>query len=355
MAALKVGIIGAGNRSVGGIVPFLNEMEELELVAVADESNDRLELARRASRGSLRAFSDYRELVESDDVEAVIVATPSLLHADACIAALRAGKPVYCEKPVATTIPECDRIVAESARTGVPVMVGLQLRYAELYRRIEELVAAGAIGPLRMMWCKEFREPFRPGWREWRLAAASSGGSLLEKNCHHFDLFAWFAAAPTVRVAGFGGSDSIYRETDIVDNAWVISEHANGVKASLGLCLFSPFGNDLEIGLVGDRGKLESYFRRGELVVQRVDRDERTSYRISAEMSHLGHCGAEVGALRAFAEMVAGGKAPMTGLAAGRESMLVSLAAELALSERRVVEVAELDTASRPSALAVGG
>jgi predicted dehydrogenase len=156
---------------------------------------------------------------------------------------------------------------------------GLELRYSDLYRKVAKLIHGGEIGRLRMLFCKEFRGPMLPGSGGWRGDPERTGGTLLEKNCHHFDLFNWFAGSEPVRVAAMGGSDA--SPNGQVDNAWVTVEYANGVRACLGLCLFSPFGNDLEVSAIGDEGKLESFAFDQVIQQWAADRPDKALYHVA--------------------------------------------------------------------------
>ena len=172
------------------------------------------------------------------------------------LAALDAGLHVLCEKPLAPTLADIDRIGVAVARAGKVFQVGMELRYAPLFQGLHDMVASGRIGTPKMLWCHEFRPPFKPGVGGWRLTEAGSGGTLLEKNCHHFDLFNWLSNALLIRVMAMGSHDTIYADRDIHDRAWVMVEYANGVQASLGLALFFDRQEQLELGVLGSGGKL---------------------------------------------------------------------------------------------------
>ena len=147
-------------------------------------------------------------------------------------------------------------------------------------------IAHGDLGCPVMMWAHEFRAAF---YTPWRYDVAISGGTLVEKCCHHFDLFHWMLGSPVNRLVGFGGQAAIRAGTDVetivgtvlrvpdtrlLDHAWVLTDHANGTRASLGLSLFSPHGpygktdadlEGLEVGVIGDARKLIAHVRRNEV------------------------------------------------------------------------------------------
>jgi len=251
------GIVGVGSISLRAHIPALSMMDDVDIVALCNPSRGKLEQGAALCRRVPTMLEDYRDLIAMPDVDVVVVASPNDTHREITLAALAAGKHVLCEKPMATTLDDCLAVRQAAEGYGHILQYGLELRYAELYRRMAQIIQEGQIGRLRMLFCKEFRGPMLPGSGGWRSDRSRSGGVLLEKNCHHFDLFNWFAQSEPVRVAAMGGSDVL--QDGQVDNAWVTVEYANGVRACLGVCLFSPFGNDLEVSAVGDRGKLESF------------------------------------------------------------------------------------------------
>ncbi|MCC2687052.1 MAG: gfo/Idh/MocA family oxidoreductase [Paenibacillaceae bacterium] len=352
MRKMNLGIIGTGNRG-RLLARSAQRIEGVNMIAAADPYEDNLLKCKSELHDGLRTMSDYHELLAMDDVDGVIIATPNATHTAVALDVLAAGKPIYLEKPMATTVNDCERIMEAAEKTGVPLMVGLQLRYSGVFRKVKELIDQGKIGQVRMIWCKEFRQPFIPGAGEWRLSQEASGGSLVEKNCHHFDLFNWFAQSNPVKVAAFGGGDVIYKGGEIVDNAWTIIEYENGVRANLGLCMFHKSKHDLEIGVIGDEGLIESFFKRSEIVVHRHGVAEPEVYNVKP-LNNSGHGGTDFPAMEAFVGMVRGrsGGTAGTGAADGTngaadlqaalDSVAIGIAAERAIAEGRVIELSDL-------------
>ena len=226
--------------------------------------------------GDARLYRDWARVLDDEAVEAVIVALPNYLHAVAAIAALRRGKHVLLEKPVALTVADCAQLAAAERESGAIVQVGLELRYATVARHLHAAIDGGAIGAPRLAWCHEFRVPFRQKVDDWILAPERSGGTFVEKNCHHFDLLSWFLGSEPARVAAFGGGDVVYRELPgMVDNAWVIVDHDGGQRASLGVSMFSAF-HRLEFGVLGEAGLLTADFVTREVTLTRPDGGKET-------------------------------------------------------------------------------
>ena len=189
---------------------------------------------------SLDAFLDDGEY------DAVVVASPNDSHADAVIPLLERGVDVLCEKPLANTLPAHDRLIAAEADSDALLYVGFQRRVAPFYRRIKSLIDDGRIGRLGMASHVDVRDPFQMprGARSegYRFSQERSGGALLEKNSHDFDLFNWYSDADPRLVTSFGGQHVFTEGTDIVDQAVVSIEYEGGLVASLELCLYNGVG-----------------------------------------------------------------------------------------------------------------
>ena len=137
---------------------------------------------------------DYRELLARPDVDAVDVVVPNILHAEVGVAALEAGKDVLLEKPLASTLEGCDRLIAAARRTGRILTVGHELRLSDQWGAIKALIDAGDLGDISSAVMNLFRFPYRPGSGGWRYEARQIGSWILEELVHHFDLLLWYFA-----------------------------------------------------------------------------------------------------------------------------------------------------------------
>jgi len=149
----------------------------------------------------------YRGLLERADIDAVAVAVPNHLHAEVGVAALKAGKDVLMEKPMATTVEGCDALI-EAARAGGRVLtIGHELRLSSQYGGIKRCIDAGDIGAPHYAGFSLFRFPFRRGSQGWRYDAGRVGSWILEEPVHAFDLAMWYfeRVGDPVSVQAFGG------------------------------------------------------------------------------------------------------------------------------------------------------
>ena len=268
---LRWGIIGTGTRGGGTHVPVLKSAPGSELVALCDTSEERLTAASTRHGKKVATYSDYQKLLADAHVNAVVIATPNLMHREMLQAALQAGKHVLCEKPAGISPADAVEIkrLADTAKTVV--MFGMQYRNHARQHKIIELIAAGRIGKPRYIiqnvsrgdwntsknvW--QYSDPKVNGGTagNWRFSHAASGGTLNEFSCHYFDLVHWVAGAIPQRVSCDGGI-SVYKDgRNTWDHATVTMTYPGELKAVHSLCLFGPSRNTLQV--FGEEGSLET-------------------------------------------------------------------------------------------------
>jgi predicted dehydrogenase len=211
MKRVRTAIAGCGK--VGHIhAAALATLPEAELVAVCD--NDGARAAAFGTRYGARPFEDVADMVKAASVEAVIVCTPHPLHAAPSVAAMEAGANVLVEKPLAASLPDCDRMIEAAARCNVKLGVVSQRRFFEPVARMKAAIAAGRIGVpvlgsvVMLSWRDEayYRsDPWRGKW------ATEGGGVLINQSPHHLDLLQWMMGPveeitqPSVRGGGRHG------------------------------------------------------------------------------------------------------------------------------------------------------
>lgn len=164
-----------------------------ELAAIACASEATVATARQAFP-HVPILIGYEHLLARPDIDAVVVSVPNHLHAEIGVAALTAGRDVLLEKPMATTLEDCDRLIAAARTSGRVLSVGHELRLSAQYGRVKELIEAGAIGAPRYLSFSLFRFPFRPGSGGWRYDPARVGSWILEEPVHFFDFTMWYFA-----------------------------------------------------------------------------------------------------------------------------------------------------------------
>lgn len=235
---LGIGVVGCGvmGRS---LVQGLAGIEEARLVAVADVKEEAIQellahwTAEMEKRGTpidpkeVRTYSTAQELVQDEGVEAVLIATPGFLHREAAEAAARAKKHIFSEKPLATTVADCDAMLQAAEKVGVVLMVGQVCRFHAVHRKVKELVAEGAIGEPICLTVHRLGGRWGGVWRQsWRMRRALCGGALMEVNAHELDWARWVMGE--VRRVFAMGRNFINLEQDYPDVALVTLEFVSG-------------------------------------------------------------------------------------------------------------------------------
>ncbi len=229
MAKIGVGIVGCGGMGAS-LARGLGELEAAEIAGCYDAVAEKAqELA--AATGS-RAFATYEEMLADGAVEAVAVASPQFAHAECTVAAARAGKHVFCEKPMATTLDECDAMIAACREAGVTLMIGQVCRYHAVHGKVRELVASGEFGKPICMIVRRIGGPWGGAYdQHWRLKRELSGGNLMEIHAHEID-FMRFVCGDVAQVYAAGGT-YVDRRLDYPDLALVVMHFASGAKGFL--------------------------------------------------------------------------------------------------------------------------
>jgi len=365
MSKIRIAMIGVGDMGTGHCLGFDN-VPNCEITWICDPHEPNVSRALRYVRNNKPSVcKDYRELLEKDDVDAVVISVPNYLHREVAVPFLEKGKDVFLEKPVASTLRDCDAILEAARKSGSILQIGLVYRYSNLYRRMYKEIQSGRFEQVTMLWCKEFRDPFPPV--DWFYDHTKSGGALVEKNCHHFDIFNWMANSKPVRVFASGGQHVIKNGTErvitnsythyppkvigtssIVDHAWVIVEYESGCKANLGLCMYLQPRNcsddGLEIGVIGSSGvhmvakndKSIGIFGGRDYTKEYLDID------VTSDSIGNGHTGGQT-QRHEFIDCVLHRRQPFATGDVGRSALLVALAAEKSIREERYVYLSELE------------
>jgi len=355
--AVRYGIIGTGMM---GLEHYRNlEQVEGAVVTAMADPDEGSRRAAAAAGGSAAGpapaiFADHRELLASGLCDAVVVASPNMTHAAILSDVLDSGAHVLVEKPLCTTVEDCRRVAAASRGYPGVIWVGLEYRYIPPVARLIDHVRQGAVGRVRMVAIREHRFPFLPKVGDWNRFNRNTGGTLVEKCCHFFDLMNLVVGGEPRRVMASGGQDVNHLDEryggevpDILDNALVIVEYDGGERASLDLCMFAEASrNQEELSVVGDEGKVEAFVPSGTV---RIGRRDRGPWGVTEEpatdgrVRHEGfHHGASYLEHLDFLDAVRRGGAATVSVADGLRSVAMGVAAQRSIVEGRVVEMAEV-------------
>lgn len=365
MDDLRLGIIGAGARH-SITIPAHRPGKGSRIVAAADTNPAALEAARAHFGSGLATTADYREVLARTDVDAVFVVTPDFLHEEQAVAALEAGKDVFCEKPMAITIAGCDRMLATAQRTGRKLFIGHNMRYMDFTRQMKEIIDRGDIGEVKAVWVRHFISYGGDAYfKDWHSERKHSTGLLLQKGAHDLDIIHWLAGAPSRRVSAFG-SLSVYDQAakrtaedgpyvrgfvpenwpplaqrgmspviDVEDQSVVNMILANGVIATYQQCHFTPDACR-NYTVIGTKGRLENYGDFGNectinVWTRRSDGFHRPDAVYSMPSRVGGHGGADTRISLEFVEFVRNGGRTYASAVAARDSVAVGCQATASL------------------------
>jgi len=207
----------------------------------------------------------YRDLSEAclhDAVDAIVIATPNHTHRDVLHAVAESGKPLLLEKPMATTLADAMDIVNLAREYPAFIQLGMQYRFKAQYVEALQAVAKSTLGQVKTVAMSEYRPPFLNKVDQWNKFNRYSGGTLVEKCCHYFDLINVVAQSRPRRVYASGGRAVNFLDfewrgelSDIDDHAMTIIDYDNGVRASFTLNMFCQELYE-ELVVVGERGRL---------------------------------------------------------------------------------------------------
>jgi predicted dehydrogenase len=195
----RIGIIGCGGIARGSHGPGYKRLEEVgvcELVACCDAVPEVAE-AFAESFGIPRVFTDYHDLLALEELDGVSVATPPFVHRDATVAALRAGKDVLCEKPMAMNVAEAKEMLAVARETGRVLTIGHGSRFAPTAMEIHRRVAAGDLGQIYYARASRLRSRGVPARGVFTSKTRNGGGPLIDIGVHALDLALWLMGGPS--------------------------------------------------------------------------------------------------------------------------------------------------------------
>jgi len=357
---IRTALFGAGPmglwhaRSLVGI-------RQAELAAVVDPDEDAGRRAAALAPGV--HWSAGAEAILSDpSIRAVVIAAPDATHAGLIELAAEAGKDIFCEKPLATSLAEADAVLAAVARDGVKLQIGFQRRFDPPYQRAREIIAAGELGPveLAVATTRDALEAERPDagtsakrapettsmrprdWKgsgEWRSAWRRRNAAIfIQITIHDLDSLRFLTGLEVIQVyatASYFGEDPA--EEGEVDTTAVVLRFQTGALATITNSWRTAYGYDVHAEVMGPRGKVQVGYDRQTAVRHFSDKGvshdhvywylERFGEAYRREIEH-------------FVDCVARGVAPDVGAADARAAQALAEAAARSLSEGRPVDIA---------------
>jgi predicted dehydrogenase len=274
---VKWGLIGAGDIVRKRVGEALRDGRGCELVAVSRARTDLVEPFAREV-GARRWHADWRDLVTDAEVDAVYVATPVHLHAEQTIAAAEAGKHVLCEKPMAMTAAECDRMIAACRAHGVQLGIAYYRRFYPAVVRAKAILTSGEIGQpvFAQMNAFEYFDPAGDHPRHWLLdPSASGGGPMMDFGCHRLEVLLHLLG-PVRRTASIAAN--VVFKRDVEETAAVLLQFDQGPCGVVAVTHASHQRQDT-LQLFGTRGSIQiDELNAGRMRIRAGDRERVESH-----------------------------------------------------------------------------
>ena len=352
MSDIKIGVIGAGMMGQEHIQNF-NLLDGAQVTALADTDDGMLGKAAEMCDATPTRHADFETLLSDDSLDALVIATPNFHHIDVLHPAIESGKPILCEKPLCTTLQDTAEVMQLVGHKGLTFQVGMEYRFKPALADMIDRVDRGDIGKIHMLSIREHRFPFLPKVADWNRFNVNTGGTLVEKCCHFFDLMRRIIGSEPTGVIASGGQsvnhlDERYdgHQPDIWDNAYVVFDFANGARAMLDLCMFAEGSrHSEELCAIGDKAKVECLLPQN--IVTHGHRDswavDEFPIHVPEEILNAGyHSGATYHQNKAFLAAVRGEAEVIVDALDGHRAVAMGFAAQMAAAEKRRVDMSEV-------------
>jgi len=318
------------------------------------------ELSQINPEQKLKEYDTLDNACMDPEVDGLIIATPNFSHISVIREAIKSKKHILLEKPMATTIPDAYEIYRFTENYPAVFQIGLQYRYKAMYvEAIQEALIHHKLGNIKMISIAEHRYPFLDKVKQWNKFNEYSGGTLVEKCCHYFDLLNLFAQSRPEKVYATGSMAVNFkqfeykgRKSDILDNAVVCVDYENDARAGFTLCMFSPqFYEELIVN--GEDGYLHCYESIDYLpgvkpkTYLEIKAGEKSASRISQPcyptyIEESGHSGATFFEHRYFIDNIEGKQTSVATAEEGFWSIVVGYAAQRSIESGTPIIINDL-------------
>ncbi len=255
MDKVRIAVVGVGRIGITHAESLARRVAGAELMAVTTSKAERAAAARERC-GDVAVYPTLDALLVAEQLDGVVIASSTSAHADNVEACAIAGLHIFCEKPLALTLADCDRAIAAVEKAGVKLMIGHVRRFDAGHVEAKRLIEAGAIGkPVVFRAISGDVDPPPPGFAD----PAVSGGLLLDAMYHDLYLSRWLMADEIVRAYAEGGAlvDEAIGAVGDVDNAVVALRFAGGPMGTLFVSRTTRYGHDLRVEVIGDEGAVQ--------------------------------------------------------------------------------------------------
>lgn len=250
----KICLIGAGRAGMIHAVNFRSRIQNADLVAVVDPLEDACKSACKTLEIE-RYYLDYKQMLGEDDIDGVVVVSPTKYHHDIVIDSANAGKHILCEKPMGMTEEECDYMIAAADANKVKLQIGFMRRHDESFKQAKQAIDNGEIGEVIMVKSVS-HGPSKP--HEWMFDISKSNGVLAEIGSHDIDAVRWFGGGEFESLYAIAGNyknkEEAERYPEYYDTVLMTGTFKNGVQVCVDAASYSQYGYDSRVEILGTDG-----------------------------------------------------------------------------------------------------
>jgi predicted dehydrogenase len=363
---IGIGVVGAGNRITRLLRDLKNISNLSKIVGVYDPSKEAVSKFQREFGDNIKIYDNYVDLINSSDVKWVMIGSYNPFHKDQVLLAMKAGKGIFCEKPLAVTLNDCKKIKTAYTNSNLQFLISYPLRYVSHYMRIKKLIDSNEIGDIISL---EFNEilNFEHGsaiMGNWRRDEGLSGGHLLEKCCHDFDIVNSLVGSLPQKVASFGGLNMFKKKNNklfkyvklkeyfvrnknpinpflsnksVVDNQVVIMEYRNRVRATFHTNISSSIP-ERRLYICGTEGTIRSDIVKGKIEVDYIDPDKHKKS-FSDNSPKESHWGGDITLMKSFDSAMRTGSIPIVSFDDAIKSAVTTIMVDKARKEGEVIDL----------------
>mgnify|MGYP001287886383 CR=1 FL=1 len=249
MGTLKIGVIGCGAIGREHIKRLSNRLTGSKVVAVMDVFEEGAKKGAAMANEGCKVYSDINAIVNDPDVDALVVTTPGFAHKDAVMAAVKAGKPVFCEKPLCTTSDDCKEIVDAEMATGKHlVQVGFMRRYDRGYKQMKELIDGGTFGKPLVIKCTHRAINVDDSY--------TTEMAVTDTAIHEIDVLHWLLGDDWKKVQVIMGENTKNAHEGLADPQIMIMQSKGGATVVLEVYVNCGFGYDINCEVVCEEGTI---------------------------------------------------------------------------------------------------
>ena len=358
MKKIKYGIIGAGTMAREHILN-ISLIENAEVVALSDPHEASLNQCKDMLKTKVPCFKNHQDMIKENLVDVYLISSPNFTHIGILKDVIKSKKHILVEKPLCTNTKDCLEIKRLTKDYPSVFWTAMEYRYMPPVAKFINEIHNKTIGELKTLTIREHRFPFLKKVNDWNRFEKNTGGTLVEKCCHFFDLMCLIAKSKPISVYASGGQDVNHldeeydgKKPDIIDNAYVIINFENGTRSLLELCMFAE-NSEMQEELVatGNKGKIETSvpsnesgkissnlrigMRDGETKLETIEVDKKI-----LEAGH--HHGSTYYEHLAFLNAIKNNSNPEVSLDDGLIAVAVGEAAEKSIKLKRLVKLEEI-------------